>query len=118
MTNLTLNNYLTNGHEVDVFFAGKGVRILDPKFVRKREDDSKRSTSSPNPLFPKPMFTPMINALREGANLYCSSASVKDFLRYASEGDGALVVADDQIAWSGPPGVIAMATDSDVQLLY
>ena len=35
-----------------------------------------------------------------------------------AEGDGALVVPDDQIAWSGPPGVIALARDSDVQLVY
>jgi hypothetical protein len=27
-------------------------------------------------------------------------------------------VADDQIEWSGPPGVIFLATNSDVQLTY
>ncbi|MEL0313253.1 MAG: hypothetical protein VXA43_07670 [Candidatus Poseidoniales archaeon] len=34
------------------------------------------------------------------------------------EGDGALYVSDDNIAWSGPPGVVALSTASDVQLVY
>ena len=33
-------------------------------------------------------------------------------------GDNALVISDDEIQWSGPPGVIALATSSDVQLTY
>ena len=109
---------ISDGHEVDVFFAGMGVRILHPKFVQKMDNASKLSTSGPPPaLFPKPMFTPMINALCEGANLYCSSGSVK-YVFGNSEGDEALFVADDKITWSGPSGVIALATASDVQLVY
>jgi hypothetical protein len=63
------------------------------------------------------MIRPMMETIIAGATLHCSFGSVKAVLGHA-EGDGALVVADDQIAWSGPPGVIALATDSNVQLVY
>jgi hypothetical protein len=63
------------------------------------------------------MILPFMEALIAGATLHCSFGSVMAVLGHA-EGDGALVVGDDQIAWSGPPGVIALATDSDVQLVY
>ena len=63
------------------------------------------------------MVSDLMNTLISGATLYLSFASVKAVLGY-SEGDGALVVADDGVEWSGPPGVIALATASDVQLTY
>ena len=59
----------------------------------------------------------MMEQIIANATLYCSFASVKAVLGH-SEGDGALIVADDKITWSGPPGVIALATNSDVQLTY
>ena len=34
------------------------------------------------------------------------------------EGDRALLVDDDKIQWSGPSGVIHLATNSDIQLTY
>ena len=55
--------------------------------------------------------------IAEKATLYCSFASVKAVLGH-SEGDNALVISDDEIQWSGPPGVITLATSSDVQLTY
>ena len=58
-----------------------------------------------------------MESLISSATLYCSIASVMATLGH-SEGDGGLIVPDDQIEWSGPPGVIALATDSDVQLTY
>ena len=35
-----------------------------------------------------------------------------------SEGDGALIVPDDRIKWSGPPGVIELSSASEIQLVY
>ena len=63
------------------------------------------------------MVDGFMESLISSATLYCSFASVMATLGH-SEGDGALIVPDDQIEWSGPPGVIALATDSDVQLTY
>ena len=59
----------------------------------------------------------MMREIAENATLYCSFASVKATLGH-SEGDGALIVPDDDIKWSGPPGVIELSADSDIQLVY
>lgn len=63
------------------------------------------------------MITDFMQTIIDNATLYCSWASVKATLGHV-EGDGSLIVADDKIKWSGPPGVIALATDSEVQLIY
>ena len=99
---------VADGHEVDVFFAATGVRLLDRAYLDELEKNFGGDT---------PMILPFMESLIAGATLHCSFGSVMAVLGHA-EGDGALVVGDDQIAWSGPPGVIALATDSDVQLVY
>tara|TARA_B100000459_G_scaffold89583_1_gene50458 strand:+ start:5144 stop:5533 length:390 start_codon:yes stop_codon:yes gene_type:complete len=99
---------VADGHDVNVFFAASGVRILDGDYLDQLENELGGET---------PMVRPMMDALIGGATLHCSFGSVMAVLGHA-EGDGALVVPDDKIAWSGPPGVIALATDSDVQLVY
>jgi hypothetical protein len=58
-----------------------------------------------------------MDVITDKATLYCSFASVKATLGH-SEGDGALIVPDDRIKWSGPPGVIELSAASDVQLVY
>ena len=95
---------VTDGHDVSVFFAAAGTRLLDPDYLAELGQDF-------------PMVSDLVNTLISGATLYLSFASVKAVLGH-SEGDGALVVADDGVEWSGPPGVIALATASDVQLTY
>ena len=57
-----------------------------------------------------------MESIISNATLYCSFASVYATLGHR-EGDHALLV-DDKIQWSGPPGVIHLATNSDVQLTY
>jgi len=59
----------------------------------------------------------MMGVITENATLYCSFASVKATLGHI-EGDGALIVPDDNIKWSGPPGVIELSAASEVQLVY
>ena len=95
---------VTDGHDVSVFFAAAGTRLLDPDYLAELGQDF-------------PMVSDLVNTLISGATLYLSFASVKAVLGH-SEGDGGLVVADDGVEWSGPPGVIALATASDVQLTY
>ena len=97
-----------DGHEVSIFFAGAGTRVLDPSFIE--ELDAKMGADSA-------IVTQFMETITSSAKLTCSVASVKIVLGY-SQGDGALIVADDSIEWSGPPGVIALATASDVQLVY
>ena len=99
---------IQDGHQVSVFFAAAGTRFLDPSYIKELDAEMGADTS---------MITNFMEVIVSGATLYCSFASVKAVLGH-SEGDGALFVADDQIEWSGPPGVIALATAADVQLVY
>ena len=97
-----------DGHKVSVFFAASGVRLLDPQFLVELESQMGADST---------MVHGFMDALLDGADLHCSFGSVKATLGH-SEGDGALYVPDDKIAWSGPPGVVALSTASDVQLVY
>jgi len=99
---------ITEGHEVSVFFAAAGTRLLDPGYIEELNEEMGPDST---------MISDMMGVIIENATLYCSFASVKATLGY-SEGDGALIVADDKIEWSGPPGVIELSAASDVQLVY
>tara|TARA_B000000441_G_C21711585_1_gene332848 strand:- start:572 stop:943 length:372 start_codon:yes stop_codon:yes gene_type:complete len=95
-------------HEVSVFFAGSGTRLLDDEYIGELNREMGPDST---------IVSDMLNKIFEHAVIYCSFASVKATLGH-SEGDGALNIADDKIVWSGPPGVIKLATNSDVQLTY
>ena len=99
---------INDGHEVSVFFAGSGTRLLSEEYIEELNQEMGPDST---------MVSDMLNKIFDNAVLYCSFASVKATLGH-SEGDGALNIADDKITWSGPPGVIELATSSDVQLTY
>ena len=99
---------INDGHEVSVFFAGSGTRLLSKEYIEELNQEMGPDST---------MVSDMLNKVFDNAVLYCSFASVKATLGH-SEGDGALNIADDKITWSGPPGVIKLATNSDVQLTY
>ena len=99
---------INDGHEVSVFFAAAGTRLLDAGYIEELNQEMGPDST---------MISDMMSNIIDNAVLYCSFASVKATLGH-SEGDGALIVPDDQIEWSGPPGVIKLATNSDVQLTY
>ena len=99
---------IDDGHEVSVFFAGSGTRLLSKEYIGELNREMGPDST---------MVSDMLNKIFDNAVLYCSFASVKATLGH-SEGDGALNIADDKITWSGPPGVIKLATNSDVQLTY
>ena len=95
-------------HEVSVFFAGSGTRLLDDEYIGELNREMGPDST---------IVSDMLNKIFDHAIIYCSFASVKATLGH-SEGDGALNIADDKIVRSGPPGVIKLATNSDVQLTY
>ena len=99
---------INDGHEVSVFFAGSATRLLSKQYIEELNREMGPDST---------MVSDMLNKVFDNAVLYCSFASVKATLGH-SEGDGALNIADDKITWSGPPGVIKLATNSDVQLTY
>ena len=102
------NQAITDGHEVSVFFAGSGTRLLDSEFIEVLNLEM-----GPDSRF----ISELMENIISNATLYCSFASVKATLGH-SEGDEALIVPDNKIKWSGPPGVISLATNSEVQLTY
>ena len=99
---------IDDGHDVSVFFAGSATRLLDGEYIGELNREMGPDST---------MVSDMLNKIFDSAVVYCSFASVKATLGH-SEGDGALNIADDKITWSGPPGVITLATKSDVQLTY
>ena len=99
---------IDDGHEVSVFFAGSATRLLDGEHIGELNREMGPDST---------IVSDMLNKIFDNAVVYCSFASVKATLGH-SEGDGALNIADDKITWSGPPGVIKLATSSDVQLTY
>ena len=99
---------IDDGHEVSVFFAASGTRLLDGEYIGELNREMGPDST---------MVSDMLNKVFDSAVIYCSFGSVKATLGH-SEGDGALNIEDDKIAWSGPPGVIKLATNSDVQLTY
>ena len=99
---------INDGHEVSVFFAGSGTRLLSKEYIEELNQEMGPDST---------MVSDMLNKVFDNAVLYCSFASVKATLGH-SEGDGALNIADGKITWSGPPGVIKLATNSDIQLTY
>ncbi len=99
---------IADGHDVSVFFAAAGTRLLDPEYI-----DELNQEMGPN----SKVVTEMMDKISNNATLYCSWASVQATLGYV-EGDGALIVSDDNITWSGPPGVIELSAASEIQLVY
>lgn len=99
---------ISEGHEVSVFFAAAGTRLLDPAYIDELNKEMGEDST---------VVSDMMGSITENATLYCSFASVKATLGH-SEGDGALIVPDDKIKWSGPPGVIELSSASEVQLVY
>ena len=99
---------ITDGHDVSVFFAASGTRLLDQAYIQELDQEMGADSKA---------VTEMMNVITSNAILYCSFASVKATLGH-SEGDGALIIPDDKIKWSGPPGVIELSSASDIQLVY
>ena len=99
---------ISEGHEVSVFFAAAGTRLLEPSYIEELNKEMGEDST---------VVSDMMGTITENATLYCSFASVKATLGH-SEGDGALIVPDDKIKWSGPPGVIELSSASEVQLVY
>ena len=99
---------ISEGHEVSVFFAAAGTRLLDPAYIEELNKEMGEDST---------VVSDMMESITENATLYCSFASVKATLGH-SEGAGALIVPDDRIKWSGPPGVIELSSASEIQLVY
>tara|TARA_Y100001980_G_C14556738_1_gene349807 strand:- start:12362 stop:12751 length:390 start_codon:yes stop_codon:yes gene_type:complete len=99
---------INENHQVSVFFAGSATHLLDKKYIHELDKVMGENST---------MIMDFMEIIISKATVYCSFASVKETLG-VSEGDNALITPDSKIEWSGPPGVIDLAVNSDIQLIY
>lgn len=99
---------VSDGHDVDVFFAAASTRMLVPGYL---EGLAERMGAPPS------MAQGFAQTLIDGARWHCSFNSLKATADI-EEGQSGIIVPDEAIAWSGPPGVIALATAADTVLCY
>ena len=102
---------ISDGYEVDMFFAADGVKMLNSKYI---------SGINESGTLPEGMIFGMIKTITEGAkNIYCSTGSQAANGVTKENADSILLTGyQDWMTWSGPPGVIALSAESDVQLVY
>ena len=99
---------VSDGHDVDVFFAASATRMLVPGYL---EGLMERVGA------PSAMAQHFVQTLSEGARWHCSFNSLKATAGI-EEGQDGIIVPDASMTWSGPPGVIALATAADTVLCY
>ncbi|MEC7228554.1 MAG: hypothetical protein VXV95_00695 [Candidatus Thermoplasmatota archaeon] len=102
---------ISDGYEVDMFFAADGVKMLNSKYI---------SGINQSGTLPEGMIFGMIKTITEGAKkIYCSTGSQAANGVTKENADSMLLPGyTDWMTWSGPPGVIALSAESDVQLVY
>ena len=102
---------ISDGYEVDMFFAADGVILLNSIYI---------SGINESGTLPEGLIFGMIKTITEGAkNIYCSTGSQAANGVTKENADSILLTGyQDWMTWSGPPGVIALSAESDVQLVY
>ena len=99
---------INDGHKVDVFFAAAAVQLLHAEYV---SDLGKTIDAAPN------MCQGFIETIINGANnIYCSTASQAYY--GVSQDSSEALIDGINLHWSGPAGVIALASDAEVALTY
>ena len=99
---------VSDGHDVDVFFAAAATRMLVPGYLEGLAEQMGA---------PQGMAQSFVQTLIDGARWHCSFNSLKATAGI-EEGQSGIIVPDEAISWSGPPGVIALATSADTVLCY
>ena len=102
---------INDGHEVDVFFAADGVKMLHAAYIQSVNEKA---------AIPDGMIYDMMNTITSGASkVYCSTGSQAANGVTKENADEMLLDGySDWMTWSGPPGVIELSAASDVQLVY
>ena len=100
-----------DGHDVDVFFAANGVKMLNSRYLKSINQME---------VLPNNMIFDILNSVTQGAtNVYCSTGSqAANGVTSENAGEKLLEGWDEWMTWSGPPGVIELSAASEVQLIY
>jgi len=105
------NQAIEDGHEVNMFFASNGVKLLHSLYIEQLNAGG---------MFPEGMIPNLMNSITNGANvIYCSTGSqAANGVSKENADEHLLEGYGHWMTWSGPPGVIALSAESDVQLVY
>ena len=102
---------IKDGYDVDVFFAANGVKMLNDEFIQ--------SLNSSGMLPDGMIFDLMKTITQQATSVYCSTGSqAANGVTKENAAEKLLAGYDDWMTWSGPPGVISLSANSDVQLIY
>ena len=99
---------INDGHKVDIFFAAAAVQLLHAEYLSNLD---KTIDALPG------MCQSFIEAIKNRANgIHCSTQSQAHF--GVSQDSPEALIDGVNLNWSGPPGVIALAANADVTLMY
>ncbi|HAJ06127.1 MAG TPA: hypothetical protein DCL76_06190 [Chloroflexi bacterium] len=99
---------INDGHKVDVFFAAGAVQLLHAEYISALDKTMEDSTK---------ICQGFLKTIINGANsIHCSTAS-QGYFGVSQDSPNSLIKGIDLI-WSGPDGVIALASDAEVILTY
>ena len=99
---------VTSGHDVQVFFASHAVQLLQGQFIDGLDD---------RVGMPSGTCRTMMETLIDGAKIACSTGS-QAVVGVTPENAAEVLMDIDSLAWSGPPGVVAMSAAADVVLSF
>ena len=99
---------INDGHKVDIFFAAAAVQMLHEEYLSKLD----KAIDAP-----AGMCQSFIETIKKGADgIHCSTQSQAHF--GVSQDSPKALIDGVNLNWSGPPGVIALAANADVTLMY
>jgi len=104
---------ISDGHEVDVFFAAHAVKLLQEKYF---DDFANRWALSPS--LPPGAARTFLNSVIEGsAGVHCSTGS-QAAIGITPENAQKVLIGGYELNWNGPPGVVALSSAADVTLTF
>ena len=99
---------VNDGHKVDIFFAAAAVQMLHTEYLSKLD----KSIDAPAGISQS-----FFETIKKGANgIHCSTQSQAHF--GVSQDSSEALIDGVNLNWSGPPGVIALAANADVTMMY
>ena len=99
---------INDGHKVDIFFAAAAVQLLHSECVSNLDEaiDAPAGTCQS-----------IIDKIKNGASgIHCSTQSQAYF--GVSQDSPEALIEGLKLNWSGPTGVIALASSADVIMMY
>lgn len=102
---------INDGHDVSLFFAANGVKMLNSEYLENLNSGG---------MIPEGMIFIIMNTIIDGAsNIYCSTGSqAANGVTKDNANEILLEGFSNWMTWSGPPGVIKLSAESEVQLVY